>query len=182
MCFLTSFPTLTRIFNPTFPSKNRSYSESCRLSLRAPHKDKVLTALEKFEADPDARKGDGDDDLNAALEATKALKIKEAEDKKEAKEAAKEEALANAEKCGFTKKVITKGKTHMKPEKGSVVAVWYTGKLEDGTVFDSNVENARKKDRKALKFKVGTVESISRSYPLNCSSFCHICLEARHDL
>ena len=67
-----------------------------------------------------------------------------------------EEALANAEKCGFTKKVITKGKTHMKPEKGSVVAVWYTGKLEDGTVFDSNVENARKKDRKALKFKVGT--------------------------
>ena len=44
----------------------------------------------------------------------------------------------------------------MKPEKGSVVAVWYTGKLEDGTVFDSNVENARKKDRKALKFKVGT--------------------------
>ena len=52
-------------------------------------KDKVLTALEKFEADPEARKGDGDDDLNAALEATKALKIKEAEDKKEAKEAAK---------------------------------------------------------------------------------------------
>eukprot|EP00116_Pleurobrachia_bachei_P009339 sb/3469601/ len=26
------------------------------------------------------------------------------------------------------------------------------------------------------------VESISRSYPLNCSSFCHICLEPRHDL
>eukprot|EP00116_Pleurobrachia_bachei_P015003 sb/3475265/ len=27
-----------------------------------------------------------------------------------------------------------------------------------------------------------SVESISRSYPLNCSSFCHICLEPRHDL
>eukprot|EP00116_Pleurobrachia_bachei_P002057 sb/3462319/ len=26
------------------------------------------------------------------------------------------------------------------------------------------------------------VESISRSYPPNCSSFCHICLEPRHDL
>eukprot|EP00116_Pleurobrachia_bachei_P016212 sb/3476474/ len=26
------------------------------------------------------------------------------------------------------------------------------------------------------------LESISRSYPLNCSSFCHICLEPRYDL
>eukprot|EP00116_Pleurobrachia_bachei_P014032 sb/3474294/ len=26
------------------------------------------------------------------------------------------------------------------------------------------------------------VESISKSYHLNCSSFCHICLEPRHDL
>eukprot|EP00116_Pleurobrachia_bachei_P010250 sb/3470512/ len=31
-------------------------------------------------------------------------------------------------------------------------------------------------------FMDGTNESISRSYPLNCSSFCHICLEPRHDL
>eukprot|EP00116_Pleurobrachia_bachei_P018429 sb/3478691/ len=30
--------------------------------------------------------------------------------------------------------------------------------------------------------KTTIVESISRSYPLNCSSFCHICLEPRHDL
>eukprot|EP00116_Pleurobrachia_bachei_P006967 sb/3467229/ len=30
--------------------------------------------------------------------------------------------------------------------------------------------------------EVPIVESISRSYPLNCSSFCHICLEPRHDL
>ena len=107
----------------------------------------------------------------------------------------------------------------MKPEKGSVVSVWYTGEksdcnlcyesvsilllilivlycyfissipyyytvilflqipqilativsilsfighLEDGTVFDSNVENSRKKDRKALKFKVGTGGHINR--------------------
>ena len=52
-------------------------------------KDKVLTALEKFESDPEARKGEGDADLNAALEATKALKLKEAEEKKAEKEAAK---------------------------------------------------------------------------------------------
>ena len=37
----------------------------------------------------------------------------------------------------------------------------FPGKLEDGTVFDSNVENSRKKDRKALKFKVGTGTTIS---------------------
>eukprot|EP00116_Pleurobrachia_bachei_P015078 sb/3475340/ len=30
--------------------------------------------------------------------------------------------------------------------------------------------------------KKNIIESISRSYPLNCSSFCHICLEPRHDL
>eukprot|EP00116_Pleurobrachia_bachei_P004533 sb/3464795/ len=34
-------------------------------------------------------------------------------------------------------------------------------------------------DETVIKF---IVESISRSYPLNCSSFCHICLEPRHDL
>jgi len=119
-------------------------------------KDKVLNALTAFESNAEARKGDEDADLAEALEQTKALKIKEEEAKKNQKEAAKVEAATSDEKVGFTKKVLKKGKTHMKPEKGSVVSVWYTGRLEDGTVFDSNVENSRKKDRKALKFKVGT--------------------------
>jgi len=118
-------------------------------------KDKVTSALEAFENDPSAKKASGDEDLNAALEATKALKIKEVA----AKGAAKEDASKDSDKpeeVKYTKKVMKKGKTHMQPEKGSVVSVWYTGKLEDGTVFDSNVENSRKKERKALKFKVGT--------------------------
>jgi len=119
-------------------------------------KDKVLTAFAAFESDPEAKKGDEDLDLNAALEATKALKLKENEAKGAAKEAAKEEAANATDEVKYTKKIVKKGKTHMTPEKGSVVSVWYTGKLEDGTVFDSNVENSRKKDRKALKFKVGT--------------------------
>jgi len=119
-------------------------------------KDKVLNALTAFESNAEARKGDEDADLAEALEQTKALKIKEEEAKKNQKEAAKVEAAASDEKVGFVKKVLKKGKTHMKPDKGSVVSVWYTGRLEDGTVFDSNVENSRKKDRKALKFKVGT--------------------------
>jgi len=118
-------------------------------------KDKVMNALTAFEASPEAKKGDTDADLAEALEQTKALKLKEEEAKKNQKEAAKEAAAVD-EKVGFTKKILKKGKTHMKPDKGSVVSVWYTGRLEDGTVFDSNVENSRKKERKALKFKVGT--------------------------
>lgn len=51
-------------------------------------KDKVLSALEAFEADPEAKKS-GDDNLEEALVATKALKIKEEEAKKNQKEAAK---------------------------------------------------------------------------------------------
>ena len=38
-----------------------------------------------------------------------------------------QEASAAEEKVGFTKKILKKGKTHMKPDKGSVVSVWYTG-------------------------------------------------------
>jgi len=119
-------------------------------------KDKVLTALAAFEADSGAKKGDDDADLSEMLEKTKALKVKEDNAKKNAKEAAAEEAANAVEECRYTKQITKKGKTHMKPEKGSVVSVWYTGKTEDGKVFDTNIETARKKDVKALKFKVGT--------------------------
>ena len=40
-----------------------------------------------------------------------------------------EAEAAGEEKVGFTKKILKKGKTHMKPDKGSVVSVWYTGTL-----------------------------------------------------
>ena len=38
-----------------------------------------------------------------------------------------QEAANAVEECRYTKQITKKGKTHMKPEKGSVISVWYTG-------------------------------------------------------
>uniref|UniRef100_A0A3B1IWQ2 peptidylprolyl isomerase n=1 Tax=Astyanax mexicanus TaxID=7994 RepID=A0A3B1IWQ2_ASTMX len=39
----------------------------------------------------------------------------------------------------FTKAVLKKGDKTNFPKKGDTVACWYTGTLEDGTVFDTNI-------------------------------------------
>lgn len=39
----------------------------------------------------------------------------------------------------FTKAVLKKGDKANFPKKGDTVACWYTGTLEDGTVFDTNI-------------------------------------------
>lgn len=39
----------------------------------------------------------------------------------------------------FTKAVLKKGDKANFPKKGDTVACWYTGMLEDGTVFDTNI-------------------------------------------
>ncbi|XP_062857459.1 peptidyl-prolyl cis-trans isomerase FKBP3 isoform X2 [Trichomycterus rosablanca] len=57
----------------------------------------------------------------------------------------------------FTKAVLKKGDKTNFPKKGDAVSCWYTGTLEDGTVFDTNIPTARKKKQaKPLSFKVGT--------------------------
>lgn len=39
----------------------------------------------------------------------------------------------------FTKAVLKKGDKTNFPKKGDTVACWYTGMLEDGMVFDTNI-------------------------------------------
>ncbi|KAG7316550.1 hypothetical protein KOW79_020091 [Hemibagrus wyckioides] len=57
----------------------------------------------------------------------------------------------------FTKAVLKKGDKTNFPKKGDTVSCWYTGTLEDGTVFDTNIPSAarKKKQAKPLSFKVG---------------------------
>ncbi|XP_075782245.1 peptidyl-prolyl cis-trans isomerase FKBP3 [Pelodiscus sinensis] len=57
----------------------------------------------------------------------------------------------------YTKSVLKKGDKTNFPKKGDVVHCWYTGKLQDGTVFDTNIQTSSKKKKgaKPLSFRVG---------------------------
>ncbi|XP_055041348.1 peptidyl-prolyl cis-trans isomerase FKBP3 [Misgurnus anguillicaudatus] len=57
----------------------------------------------------------------------------------------------------FTKSILKKGDKTNFPKKGDTVGCWYTGTLEDGTVFDTNIPASakKKKQTKPLIFKVG---------------------------
>ncbi|CAM0138302.1 FK506-binding protein 2B [Umbelopsis sp. WA50703] len=80
---------------------------------------------------------------------TKVVKSDEPEQKEE-----KTDAPVEAEVVRYKKlEVLKKGNKTSFPRKGDMVGVWYTGTLEDGKVFDTNVG---KKKAQPLKFKVGT--------------------------
>ncbi|XP_074541466.1 peptidyl-prolyl cis-trans isomerase FKBP3 [Halichoeres trimaculatus] len=57
----------------------------------------------------------------------------------------------------YFKSVLKKGDKQNFPKKGDTVSCWYTGSLEDGTVFDTNIPTTarKKKQTKPLSFKVG---------------------------
>ncbi|XP_072307214.1 peptidyl-prolyl cis-trans isomerase FKBP3 [Eucyclogobius newberryi] len=57
----------------------------------------------------------------------------------------------------FTKSILKKGDKTNFPKKGEIVSCWYTGTLEDGTVFDTNIPATarKKKQTKPLSFKIG---------------------------
>jgi len=56
----------------------------------------------------------------------------------------------------YTKKILKNGDKTRFPQKGDEVECYYTGKLDNGKVFDSNMETDKKaKKGTPLKFKVG---------------------------
>ncbi|KAM6311743.1 peptidyl-prolyl cis-trans isomerase FKBP3 [Aegotheles albertisi] len=89
----------------------------------------------------------------AAAEKAKPVKAEEAK----GKAARPEEAAEEEGPPKYTKSVLKKGDKTNFPKKGDTVHCWYTGKLQDGTVFDTNVQTSSKKKKaaKPLSFKVG---------------------------
>lgn len=85
-------------------------------------------------------------------EQVKNVKIDEGQPKKTKSEEVVDEASPK-----YTKSILKKGDKINFPKKGDVVHCWYTGKLQDGTVFDSNIQTSSKKKKasKPLSFKVG---------------------------
>ncbi|MEQ2208012.1 FK506-binding protein 2B, partial [Xenoophorus captivus] len=92
----------------------------------------------------------GTDPVEDVSELVKAVKIEEKP--KEVKAEAVDEGPPK-----YTKAVLKKGDKTNFPKKGDPVSCWYTGTLEDGTVFDTNIPTAAKKKKQAkpLSFKVG---------------------------
>ena len=90
------------------------------------------------------RKGDAANNFDAAKTFNTVLeKIKKEETEKAAKQAEEMKNLtkgATVTKSGLAYKVINKGSGDVNPTAESTVTVHYTGKLIDGTVFDSSVD------------------------------------------
>ncbi|XP_074660298.1 peptidyl-prolyl cis-trans isomerase FKBP3-like [Tubulanus polymorphus] len=92
-----------------------------------------------------AFKTEGEEELVAVTKAAEKLSIKKAP---------KEEQKVEEPK--YTKKVLKKGDKKTYPQKGDSVELFYTGKLADGTIFESNVVGVRKgKKPQAFPFKIG---------------------------
>jgi len=93
------------------------------------------------------RVGEAAENFNAKEIFEKEQKRIEIENTKKAKKAAEEmkNLTAGAEKTssGLAYKIITKGSGDIKPTANSTVTVHYTGKLTDGTVFDSSVQRGQ---------------------------------------
>ncbi|KFO61961.1 FKBP3 isomerase, partial [Corvus moneduloides] len=105
----------------------------------------------------------GTDGAEKAAEKAKPAKAEEAKGKAVKAEEAVEEGPPK-----YTKSILKKGDKTNFPKKGDTVHCWYTGKLQDGTVFDTNIQSSSKKKKaaKPLSFKVGigkVIRGVSRA-------------------
>ncbi|XP_069494858.1 peptidyl-prolyl cis-trans isomerase FKBP3 [Ambystoma mexicanum] len=93
----------------------------------------------------------GTDTIMKVTEQVKNVKLDE-----DAKEAKPEEIIDEGPPK-YTKSILKKGDRVTFPKKGDTVHCWYTGSLENGTVFDTNVSTSLKKKKvgRPLSFKVG---------------------------
>ncbi|XP_067410810.1 peptidyl-prolyl cis-trans isomerase FKBP3 [Emydura macquarii macquarii] len=100
----------------------------------------------------DTQRFKGTESAAKVTEQVKNVKI----DEDKAKET-KPEEIADEGPPKYTKSVLKKGDKTNFPKKGDIVHCWYTGKLQDGTVFDTNIQTSSKKKKgaKPLSFKVG---------------------------
>ncbi|KAM8921640.1 peptidyl-prolyl cis-trans isomerase FKBP3 [Pelodytes ibericus] len=113
------------------------------------NKDHLVTAYNKLFETKRFKSIDGKDKLTK--EVTN-LKIKEEKEKE-----AKPEEIVDEGPPKYTKSILKKGDKTNFPKKGDTVHCWYTGTLEDGKVFDTNITTSAKKKKatKPLSFKVG---------------------------
>ncbi|XP_061468635.1 peptidyl-prolyl cis-trans isomerase FKBP3 isoform X1 [Rhineura floridana] len=112
-------------------------------------KDQLITAYNQlFET----KSFKGTESTEHVAEQVKNVKI----DEEKPKETKPEEALDEGPPK-YTKSILKKGDKINFPKKGEIVHCWYTGKLQDGTVFDTNIQTSSKKKKasKPLSFKVG---------------------------
>ncbi|KAG8517737.1 Peptidyl-prolyl cis-trans isomerase FKBP3, partial [Galemys pyrenaicus] len=113
------------------------------------NKDHLVTAYNHlFES----KRFKGTESISKVSEQVKNVKLNE--DKP--KETKSEETLDEGPPK-YTKSVLKKGDKTNFPKKGDVVHCWYTGTLQDGTIFDTNIQTSskKKKSAKPLSFKVG---------------------------
>lgn len=115
---------------------------------------KQLFETKSFRKETDASL---EDQLKEAAEKMAAMHV--SEKKKERKSS--ESKDSKKEEPKFTKKILKHGDKTSFPSKGDRVSCFYTGKLENGVVFDSNISGAagaKKKSQgegKAFIFQVG---------------------------